>query len=141
MFDWLTQEVSHSAVTYPVVGFSAAGEPVCGGGVKRLSDDTAEIKRMYVAEPARGQGVARRLLVALEDAARDLGQQRQVEEVVGRVEEDDLRLGRMPLQPACGVVPGEARSDDDDSRSHGSTLEGSAVMVQGPGARWTSAGR
>ena len=44
-----------------------------GGGVKRLSDDTAEIKRMYVVPQARGQGVARALLTALEDAARDLG--------------------------------------------------------------------
>ena len=26
MFDWLTQEVSHSAITYPVVGFSAAAD-------------------------------------------------------------------------------------------------------------------
>lgn len=48
-------------------------EPIAGGGVKRLSDDTAEIKRMYVVPEARGQGVARALLVALEDAARALG--------------------------------------------------------------------
>jgi len=49
------------------------GEPVCCGGVKRLDDAICEIKRMYVMPAARGQGVARRLLVALEDAARELG--------------------------------------------------------------------
>jgi GNAT superfamily N-acetyltransferase len=56
-----------------LVGFDDAGVPVCGGGVKRLDDDTAEIKRMYVVPAARRQGLARVLLGALEDAARDLG--------------------------------------------------------------------
>jgi GNAT superfamily N-acetyltransferase len=49
------------------------GEAVCGGGVKRLPDGGCEIKRMYVVPAARGQGVARTLLRALEDAARGLG--------------------------------------------------------------------
>lgn len=48
-------------------------EPVCCGGLKRLPDGACEIKRMYVAPAARGQGVARVLLRALEDAARSLG--------------------------------------------------------------------
>lgn len=46
---------------------------VCGGGLKRLPDGACEIKRMYVVPAARGQGVARKLLHALEDAARGLG--------------------------------------------------------------------
>jgi GNAT superfamily N-acetyltransferase len=46
---------------------------VCGGGLKRLPDGACEIKRMYVVPAARGQGVARMLLHALEDAARALG--------------------------------------------------------------------
>ncbi len=49
------------------------GEAVCGGGVKRLPDGACEIKRMYVVPSARGQGLARVLLHALEDAARGLG--------------------------------------------------------------------
>ena len=49
------------------------GDPVCCGGVKRLDERACEIKRMYVAPAARGQGVARRLLDALERAARELG--------------------------------------------------------------------
>jgi GNAT superfamily N-acetyltransferase len=49
------------------------GEPVCAGGLKRLDERAAEIKRMYVAPAARRRGVARRLLTALEDAARARG--------------------------------------------------------------------
>jgi GNAT superfamily N-acetyltransferase len=51
------------------------GVALCGGGVKPLPDGTCEIKRMYVVPAARGQGLARVLLHALEDAARDLGYQ------------------------------------------------------------------
>ena len=48
-------------------------EPVCCGGVKRLDDRICEIKKMYVVPDARGTGVARRLLHALEDKGRELG--------------------------------------------------------------------
>ena len=47
--------------------------PVCCGGFKRLDQRACEIKRMYVVPEARGRGVARRLLGALEDLARDHG--------------------------------------------------------------------
>jgi GNAT superfamily N-acetyltransferase len=50
-----------------------AGEPVCCGGIKRLPDGACEIKKMFVAPAARGRGVARELLAALEDEARRLG--------------------------------------------------------------------
>jgi GNAT superfamily N-acetyltransferase len=49
------------------------GEPVCCGGVKCLDEVTCEIKKMYVVPAHRGQGVARTLLRALEQEARDLG--------------------------------------------------------------------
>lgn len=49
------------------------GRAVAGGGVKRLEPEIAEIKRMYVVPDARGRGLARVLLVALEALARDLG--------------------------------------------------------------------
>jgi GNAT superfamily N-acetyltransferase len=59
-----------------VVVFADDGTPVAGGGLKRLGDGAAEIKRMYVVPQARGRGIARTLLTALEEAARDLGYER-----------------------------------------------------------------
>jgi GNAT superfamily N-acetyltransferase len=59
-----------------LVGYDGDGRPVCGGGLKPLGDGVVEIKRMYVVPDARGRGVARALLAALEDAARELGYSR-----------------------------------------------------------------
>jgi GNAT superfamily N-acetyltransferase len=55
-----------------LVGY-CAGRPVCCGGLKALPDGACEIKRMYVVPDARRRGLARALLHALEDAARELG--------------------------------------------------------------------
>jgi GNAT superfamily N-acetyltransferase len=49
------------------------GVATCCGGIKRLDDESCEIKRMYVIPAARGRGVARILLEALEQQARELG--------------------------------------------------------------------
>jgi GNAT superfamily N-acetyltransferase len=71
------------------------GEAICGGGLKRLPDGACEIKRMYVVPAARGHGVARLLLRALQDAARDLGY-------------DIARLDTGPRQPhARGLYESE----------------------------------
>lgn len=51
----------------------ADGEPVGCGAVKRLDDDACEVKRVYVAPGARGLGLARTILAALEEAARQAG--------------------------------------------------------------------
>jgi GNAT superfamily N-acetyltransferase len=48
-------------------------EPVCCGAVKRLDQRHCELKRMYVVPSARGRGVARELLGALECMAAELG--------------------------------------------------------------------
>ncbi len=49
------------------------GRPVACGGVQRLSDGAAEIKRMWVHDGWRGAGLGARLLRRLEDDARDRG--------------------------------------------------------------------
>lgn len=54
------------------VGFVGT-EPVAGGGLRRLGDGTAEIKRMYVRPEFRSRGLAAQLLRRLEDAATVLG--------------------------------------------------------------------
>jgi DNA-binding MarR family transcriptional regulator/GNAT superfamily N-acetyltransferase len=49
------------------------GEAVGCGGFKRIDKTTGEIKRVWTTPPARGSGVARRVLRALEAAAREAG--------------------------------------------------------------------
>jgi ribosomal protein S18 acetylase RimI-like enzyme len=55
-----------------VIGYRD-GQAVACGGVRRIEDETAEIKRLYVAPGARGQGLAHRVLDDLEVTARELG--------------------------------------------------------------------
>jgi GNAT superfamily N-acetyltransferase len=59
--------------------------PVATGGwrtqdrnAEGYADGDAEIKRMYVVRAARGRGLARRILAALEDDARAAGRTRMV---------------------------------------------------------------
>jgi GNAT superfamily N-acetyltransferase len=47
--------------------------PVGCAGIRRIADGRGELKRMFVAEDARGRGVARALLGRLEDEASELG--------------------------------------------------------------------
>jgi GNAT superfamily N-acetyltransferase len=55
-----------------LVGFDA-DVAIAGGGVRRLTDEVAEIKRMFVRPVSRSRGVARALLAALEEEASRLG--------------------------------------------------------------------
>jgi GNAT superfamily N-acetyltransferase len=55
-----------------VVGF-VDGVAACGGGIRPWGEGNAELKRMYVAPPFRGRGLAHTLLEALENTARELG--------------------------------------------------------------------
>ena len=52
------------------------GTAIAGGGLRRLGDDVAEIKRMFVVPAARGRGLGRRVLDELEAAAAELGYRR-----------------------------------------------------------------
>ncbi|MFD8866424.1 GNAT family N-acetyltransferase [Streptomyces sp. NPDC059590] len=68
-----------------LLAYDAQGRPVASGGWRSqkqsemgYSDGDAEIKRMFVIRDARGQGLARRILAALEDSARAAGRVRMV---------------------------------------------------------------
>jgi DNA-binding MarR family transcriptional regulator/GNAT superfamily N-acetyltransferase len=52
---------------------SLRGEPVGCGAVKHHPGGVSDLKRMWIAEPARGLGLGRRLLEHLEDLARAHG--------------------------------------------------------------------
>jgi putative acetyltransferase len=63
------------ALCAPDVRFFAAqvdGETLGCGAIKKFSDYT-EVKRVYVSRRARGLGVAKHLIKALEEATRDAG--------------------------------------------------------------------
>jgi len=74
-------------------------EPICGGGVKGLPDGACEIKRMYVVPDARGRGVGRVLLRALQDAARALGYR------VARLDTGPRQAGAQGLYESEGYAP------------------------------------
>ena len=54
------------------------GTTVAGGGIRRHDADTCEVKRMWTAATHRRQGLAMRVLDALEVAGRELGYARLV---------------------------------------------------------------
>jgi DNA-binding MarR family transcriptional regulator len=49
------------------------GEPVACGAVKTIAPGVGSLKRMWVADSARGLGLGHRMLAALEEEARSLG--------------------------------------------------------------------
>ena len=49
------------------------GHPVACGGLKRLDSETVEVKRLFVQPDARGNGLSRTMLKALERAAHEAG--------------------------------------------------------------------
>ena len=80
------------------------GDAVGCGGVTRFDDTRGEVKRMYVKPAARGRGIGRLVLDALEEEARALGFEGLVLET-GDLQEAALALyvnsgyERMPCYP------------------------------------------
>lgn len=72
---------------------------ICCGGIKTLAPGICEFKRMYVAPEARGRGVARELLAALEHRARALGFH------TARLDTGDRQPAAQHLYESAGYVP------------------------------------
>jgi GNAT superfamily N-acetyltransferase len=75
------------------------GVAICCGGLKRLDGEACELKRMYVIPAARGRGVARVLLAALEDRARELGYG------IARLDTGPRQQGAQHLYESAGYLP------------------------------------
>ena len=93
---------SPSELSPPGGGFVVlwdGGRAIAGGGLKRLGDDACEIKRMYVVPDARGRGLGRALLAALEDLARDLGY------AVARLDTGAEQPGARRMYERAGYAP------------------------------------
>jgi DNA-binding MarR family transcriptional regulator len=70
------------------------GSPVAYGGVRALSPETGEIKRMWVHEDWRGAGLGSRMLRELDALARRLGHRRVVLDTNGTLTEAIAMYGR-----------------------------------------------
>ena len=75
------------------------GDPVACGGIARYDEATAEIRRMYVVPEARGRGLSRRVLAALEDEAKALGYS------LVRLETGKLQTEAIGLYASAGFAP------------------------------------
>jgi GNAT superfamily N-acetyltransferase len=82
------------------------GEPVGCGALKLHGDEPAELKRMWVAEPARGMGLGRRLLAELEAAAARAGAP------AARLETNASLVEAIALYRASGYVEVEPFNDE-----------------------------
>ncbi|MFF7448465.1 MULTISPECIES: GNAT family N-acetyltransferase [unclassified Streptomyces] len=91
-----------------LIAYDELGVPVATGGWRVQDangegnrDGDAELKRMYVIEQARGQGLARRILAALEEDARAAGRVRMV------LETGDKQPEAIALYVSSGYEPCE----------------------------------
>ena len=100
MLNVLTADVSPPRGVFLVARI--AGEPVACGALRPAptgADGAAEVKRMYVVPSARGRGISRRMLAALEAQAVELGYRSIVLETGLRQQE------AMALYESAGYAP------------------------------------
>ncbi|MFH5821805.1 GNAT family N-acetyltransferase [Georgenia sp. AZ-5] len=100
----LTEQVDPDDVTPPRGDFLLLTELATGrvlgcGGVRRLESGDIELRRMWLAPDARGKGLGRFLLRALENRARSLGGRRAVLSVSEELTE------AIALYKAAGYTP------------------------------------
>ncbi|WP_424213323.1 GNAT family N-acetyltransferase [Streptomyces sp. BI20] len=93
-----------------LLAYDAAGAPLASGGWRvrefdeeGYADGDAELKRMYVVPAARGRGLARLVLAALERDARDAGRLRMV------LETGDQQPEAIALYTSEGYLPAEKK--------------------------------
>ncbi|MET8504580.1 GNAT family N-acetyltransferase [Streptomyces sp. NPDC004787] len=91
-----------------LLAYDPEGRPVATGGWRTqdandegYADGDAELKRMYVVPEARGLGLARRILAALEADAREAGRTRMV------LETGTAQPEAIALYTSCGYEPCE----------------------------------
>ncbi|MFJ2373450.1 GNAT family N-acetyltransferase [Streptomyces sp. NPDC087769] len=91
-----------------LLAYDARDRPVATGGWRTqdrndegYSDGDAELKRMFVIPEGRGNGLARRILTALEDDARAAGRVRMV------LETGDQQPEAIALYTSSGYTPCE----------------------------------
>jgi DNA-binding MarR family transcriptional regulator/GNAT superfamily N-acetyltransferase len=82
------------------------GEPIGCGAVKYHGSEPAELKRMWVADSARGLGLGRRLLAELEQLARENGA------TVAHIETSRLLSEAIGLYKSAGWVEVERFNDE-----------------------------
>jgi GNAT superfamily N-acetyltransferase len=90
---------SKADISVVVLARDASGTPVGTGALRQLDDVSAELKRMYTTQAARGTGVGRALLAALEQQARGRGW------TVLRLETGPLQHEAIGLYTSAGYAP------------------------------------
>jgi GNAT superfamily N-acetyltransferase len=75
-----------------------AGKPIGCGAIRLLEPETAEIKRMYVVPDARGHGISKQILAALEAQSCRLGVQKLL------LETGERQISAMALYNRAGFV-------------------------------------
>ena len=96
-FSFFTQFNKLDEIKNVIVAYSCETAVGCGA-FKKYSDDTAEIKRMFVKEDFRGKGIAREILTELERWVAENGYLKCI------LETGDVMLGAINLYQNAGYT-------------------------------------
>lgn len=101
---WLSQDIDELATLFPRNGGAfwvlLDGEQIVGtGGVKRVDEQTCELKRMYLLPRARGLGWGRKMAQTAIEWARGAGFERM------RLDTDDELVAATALYQSLGFAP------------------------------------